>query len=138
MYRVVATVVTLAGLGIWITPDAAAQGRDRNKITAEEIAEKPQLKNAYELIRNLRPQFLRVRISGDASITQRDPYGSGKVEPAVYLDDTRIPTGVDELRNIASSEILEIRHMRGADALARYGTGHEHGAIFVITNRRRP
>jgi len=119
MYRVVATVVTLAGLGIWITPDAAAQGRDRNKITAEEIAEKPQLKNAYELIRNLRPQFLRVRISGDASITQRDPYGSGKVEPAVYLDDTRIPTGVDELRNIASSEILEIRHMRGADALAR-------------------
>lgn len=139
MYRVVATVVTLAGLGIWITPsDVGAQNRDRNKITAEEIAEKPQLKNAFELIRSLRPQYLRVRISGDASTTQRDPYGSGKTEPAVYLDDTRIPTGVDELRNIMSSEIVEIRYMRGPDALARYGNGHEYGAIFIVTNRRKP
>jgi hypothetical protein len=138
MYRVIATLVTLAGLGIWITPDAAAQGRDRNKITAEEIAEKPQLRNADEIIRNLRPQFLRVRISGDASTTQRDPYGSGKTEPAVYLNEIRIPTGLAELRNIPASEILEIRHMRGAEALARYGTGHEHGAIFITSNRRNP
>jgi len=57
--------------------------------------------------------------------------------PAVDIDDLPTPE-LQELRNIQTREIVEIRYMTGRDGLARYGNGHQNGVIFVVTNRRAP
>lgn len=131
-----AFLLTLATL-CW-GPEVQAQNRDPNKITAEDIAEKPDQRNAIELIRILRPQWLRVRPSGNIGSSAPDRFSTGRAEPALYIDENRMSTGLAELQNVKASEIREMRYMGGNHALARYGNGHEYGAIFVTTIRRRP
>lgn len=131
-------IVVLAALvaGFGIMPRAAmAQKTDPNKITAEEIAAKPDIRNAYEAIQTLRPKFLRQNRSPQGNI-DAGPMGLGDNGwPALYIDDLPTPE-LPELRNIQVREIVEIRYMTGRDGLARYGNGHQNGVIFVVTNRR--
>ena len=89
----------------------------RDVITAEEIATRPELGTAYEVIRNLRPAW-RSR--------------AGML--MVYRDGVLIG-GTDELRDITADQIKELRLLSGPDATTKYGTGNTNGAIEVITKR---
>jgi len=93
-------------------------------ITAEEIAQHDGLRTAYDVVRRLRPQFLRRR--GVASLS------AASEEIVVYLDGIRTG-GVEVLRNIDVATVREIRHINARDATTKYGTGHSQGVIEVLT-----
>lgn len=135
MRRIALAAAALVAL--LVARPAEAQKADPNKITAEEIATKPDLRNGWEIIQSMRPKFLRPnRASGGGGNIDEGPMGMGaNGMPALYVDDTPTPE-LDELKNIRTPEIVEIRYMTGRDGLARYGNGHQNGVIFVVTNRR--
>jgi hypothetical protein len=100
--------------------------RDRTLITQREIEESALL-DAFEIVRALRPEFLRTR--GTSSFRVTDP-----VEAQVYVDGVR--TGnPDTLRRLPRDVLREIRYIDAREATTRYGTGHGAGAILVATKR---
>jgi hypothetical protein len=94
----------------------------RDVLTAEEIRQASGA-TAYDVVQQLRPQFLRVR-SG------RTIQASGPTGPIVYVDNIR-SGGLDALRMIRAESVSEIRYINAADATTRFGTGHMAGAILV-------
>ena len=90
--------------------------------------------NALQLVERLQPHWLRKR--GRASV---NTVAEGDI--VIYLNDVRIG-GPEALREISLDGIAEIRYLNAAKA-ARYGTGHQHGAILVrmhltVSDTRRP
>ena len=73
---------------------------------------------ALDVVRRLRPAWIRVRTGGD--------------QPVVYIDRTR-RGGLELLSGLAIDVVQEIRHMSPSDATTRFGTGHRGGAILVTT-----
>lgn len=138
IHRALLPGLALLGLVTLAAQPAHAQKGDRNRLMAEEIAEKDDISNGLDAVKRLRSNWLRVRSSGSIGATSNDNYASDKPEPAIYVDDTRMPGGVPELKNVLVREIIEMSYMSGNNALARYGNGHEYGAIFVKTTRRLP
>jgi len=138
IHRALVPGLVLLGLVAFAAQPAQAQKGDRNKLTVEEIAEKDGIANALEAVKRLRSNWLRVRASGIAGSSFDDRYSSEKQELAVYVDDVRMLGGVNDLKEVRVEEIVELSFMSGNNALARYGNGHEYGAIFVKTNRRLP
>lgn len=138
IHRALVPGLVLLGLVTFAAQPAQAQKGDRNKLTVEEIAEKDGIANALEAIKRLRSNWLRIRASGIAGSSASDNYSAGKPELAIYVDDVRMQGGVNDLKEIRVGEIEEISYLSGNNALARYGNGHEYGAIFVKTNRRLP
>lgn len=123
----------LLGLLVSATP-AEAQKRDRYIITAEEIAENPEITNGYEAVQRLRPIFLRVVRS------KRNEGVPGAVEGAsaiLYIDELRQPD-LQDLRNIRVQDIWEIKYLQPSKAKVLYGSDHEQGAIMVTTIARKP
>jgi hypothetical protein len=115
---------------------AAAPGAPRaarggpNLITDAEIAQGAAgVQNALEIVERLRPSMLRARPSST--------FGQGTA-PAegvlVYVDEVKLGD-VNNLRNVPSSQIREIRFISATDATQRWGTGHGSGVIQVITKR---
>jgi len=136
MRRLMVTAAALVALFVLAPRLLVAQKTDPNKITAEEIAAKPDITNAYDAIKTLRPKFLRQNRTSQAGSIDDGPMGIGANGwPALYIDEAPTPQ-LDELRNIQVREIVEIRYMTGRDGAARYGNGHQNGVIFVVTNRR--
>ena len=80
--------------------------------------------NAYDIVRQLRPQWLRSR--GPTSVME--PQGE---LPSVYVDNMRYGDLL-VLQDIPLAEILEIRFISGPDATTRWGTGVVAGVIEVI------
>lgn len=115
------------------TPEAPKQQKakyDRNKIVRAEIDERASdAKTAYDIVRRLRPQFLRARPSG--SIQNRSP-----VPIKVYVNGAQNHGGVDYLNSIAAESVQEIEYLNGQDATTRFGTDHESGAIMIRTGAR--
>jgi hypothetical protein len=110
-------------------PPAAAQAtaapaprRDRNRITAEEFAGRTE-SDALSFIRKERPQWLRAR--GQLS-------GMPDHQLWVYRYDAKIG-GVETLRDVALSEVLEIHYLDMIAATTRFGRDHPMGAIVLIT-----
>lgn len=93
-----------------------------NVITAEEIAAAHQ-SDAYSLVQNLRPNWLRVRGTSSLSIPE---------VVQVYLDGSRLG-GTDYLRQIATQSINRLQYLSGVDATQRFGLDHGAGAILVST-----
>ena len=134
MRRLAAILAAL--IVLLVARPAEAQKADPNKITTEEIAAKPDLRNGWEVIQSLRPKFLRPNRARTGGNVDEGTLGIGaNGMPALYVDDVPTPE-LDELKNIRTAEIVEIRYMIGRDGLARYGNGHQNGVIFVVTNRR--
>jgi hypothetical protein len=98
----------------------------RDFIEREEIT-KGQWPNSFELVRSLRPQWLRVR--GRDTI-QGDPGGV-----QVVLDNVRVG-GPDALRTIPVGGVAYFQWLDGISASQRWGTGFGNGAIFVSTRPR--
>ena len=97
---------------------------DRYLITQEEIEGTDQA-NAYDIVRVLRPTWLRAK--GPSSF-----YADTPVQ--VYIDGNRMG-GTKALETVPKIAIHEIRYYTPTEAQARWGLNHTNGAIAVITRR---
>jgi hypothetical protein len=104
--------------------------KNQNVITEEEIAH-TSAANAYELIQHLRPNYLRTRGAVHGAPTA-DGNHLEAVDVAVYLNETRFG-GSEQLRDIAFSDIREVRYFSASEATTKWGTGHSAGAIQILT-----
>ncbi len=52
--------------------------------------------------------------------------------PVVYIDEIK-REGVNDLRSLRPADIFEMRFLTGNQAVGRYGSGYENGAIMVKT-----
>ena len=90
---------------------------DRAAIDASNVSG-----SAYDLVRTLRPGWLRVR--GKATLGY----------PRVYVDGLRRSgRPVDVLGDISVRLVQRVQYLTTQEATARFGTGHEHGALLVET-----
>jgi hypothetical protein len=99
---------------------------DRNVITLPEVQAARidnGIDNAYELLRTLRPMWLRKR--GSNSIQYEG-------DIVVYLNNARFG-GPEALRQVETINITSIRYYDPGAATFKFGTGHEHGAIQIST-----
>jgi hypothetical protein len=93
-------------------------------ITHEEIQATPDARDAYELVRRLRPNFLNVRATGSAAPGRTKP-----TDILVYVNGAeRGP--LETLRTIPSHAVLEIRKLSAADAVTQFGKD-QNGVIMV-------
>lgn len=99
-------------------------GRSADHVTAEEIGGSTG-GDAYELVRTLRPAWLRTR---GATTFQNE----GAV--AVFIDNVPLG-GPDALRQIPAGAVLSMEFVGTSAATQRWGTGYVHGAIVVTTRR---
>lgn len=97
----------------------------RESISYEEI-QNTAASNAYQLIQNLRPYWLRGRGRKSFHLDQAS-------SPVVYLDGTRFG-GVESLTSIPVSNLLEIRFFTASEANVRLGADHPSGAIMIVTH----
>jgi hypothetical protein len=81
---------------------------------------------AYELIHNLRPNFLAYR--GETSFDRR----TSRPYPNVYVDDQPFGT-VSILQSIPSSDVSSVRLYRASEAMTKFGTGNAGGVIAIST-----
>ncbi len=110
-------------MGGRITPPSRASsvlGRDEIDVSTAT--------NAYELVYQLRPNWLRGR--GPQNLR-----GSGPVLPVVYVAHVR-QGSAEVLRGLATVTILELRYVDATTATTRYGEGHSGGVIEVDLRRR--
>ena len=107
-----------------------AAGRQANLITTEEIQQAASTRNAFDLIRALRPNWLQAR--GVQSVQRKRTRTA--VEVMVYVDGTRTG-GPEMLRQILASNVQEARYLGGPEATSRYGTNHSAGAILITLRR---
>lgn len=121
------------------SPDAVRSGLNQ-PITGEEIARSGLNGTAYDIVYTLRRTWLNTKGVNDFTET---PHGftasngevvvvPGEPQLMVYLDNMRLGT-ISELHNIPASGVLGIRYYTAAEATYRWGAGHSHGAIQVLT-----
>jgi hypothetical protein len=126
-----ATLVLLFAVGACATGQRSGGRSNSDVITLEEIQES-NVFNAYEIVRQLRPAWLRGRgpqtFTTDVSNTTTAGY------PKMMVDDLP-PRQLEALRDIRVAEIAEIRYINPRDATFRYGTGYSGGIIKVITKK---
>jgi hypothetical protein len=91
-----------------------------NLITAKEIQATGST-NVLAVVRDLRPSWLRKR-GGNST----------RGDVVVYYDGANYG-GPNSLSRINVQSISEIKYLGAARANARYGTGHQHGAILVVS-----
>lgn len=116
---------------------AAPVGRVHQAITLAEIQDSGLNGNAYDLIYSLRRNWLNERgVDGFSEATRFDGQSGATLtaEPRliVYLDNARMGT-LSALRDIPVAGITSIRYYTPGEANFRWGAGHEHGAIQVLT-----
>jgi hypothetical protein len=101
------------------------RGRDPQLITEEEVVASLAT-TAYEVIHNLRPNFLSYR--GETSFDKN----TSRPYPNIYVDDQ--PYGpVSILRSIPASDVSSIRLYRSWEATTKYGSGNAGGVIAIST-----
>lgn len=119
---------------------AAPQQQSRRPITHEEIERSGINGNAYDLVYSLRRSWLNVR--GVQSISEgphvvevgegQQVMVQGEPQLVIYLDNARLGT-ISQLRNISVAGVVGVRYFDGPQATYRWGAGHSHGAIQVLT-----
>jgi hypothetical protein len=115
----VALVSLLVACGT-VPTDAPRYPRGTGNILTGAELEHPVARNAYDLIRLLRPMFFQARSP------------SGLSERAIYIDGMHADRA-DDLRLVPADVIVEIRLLSAPDATFRYGLDHSGGAIVVTT-----
>jgi hypothetical protein len=112
----------------------------RRPITLEEIQKSGVAGSVYDLIYTLRRQWLNVRglqSMSEAAHRESDSQGneiivSGEPQVIVYLDDMRLGT-IGELRGLPIAGVTGVRYFDPSEATFKWGTGHAHGAIQVLS-----
>ena len=129
MHRIIFAValhVVALGCGAGPGPDSGLGFRNRHILTSEEIrGSRVSGWTAYDLISQLRPEFLRSR--GPSSLRSTAP-----VTAAVYVDDIRFGE-LDSLKTLSADQIYSIHYVGASDATTRFGTDHFGGAILITT-----
>jgi hypothetical protein len=106
------------GMGSSLTPDVI--GRD--EIDASSAT------NAYDLVSQVRPNWLRGRGTPSIRSTQIQL-------PVVYLEDRR-QGALDVLRSFPTAAVAELRYINATSATTRFGNGHAGGVIQVVPRKR--
>lgn len=127
------SLVALLVVGCSAGDRSASRSDGGDVITRETIdASRTSYSNAYQIVERLRPQWLRKRSGGGSNEMGMNQEMEGDI--VVYVDGTRIG-GPQALRGIMADGVASIRFLNAAEA-TRYGTGHQHGAILVVTRSR--
>jgi len=119
--------ITIGGMVLLASVACGTSGPGGTRINADVI-DRAQIdqegpSNAYLIVQALRPTWLEKR--GATSF-----YNEGEIR--VYLDGTSLG-GIEALRGIHSDNIESISFLDERRASLRFGPGHEHGVIHVIT-----
>ena len=101
-----------------------ATAGDANVITAPELS-RSRATNAYDAIRQIRPELLRTRDPGSLV------YFKAK-RPAVAVDNTLVG-GVEVLRAMPLDTVARIEYVSGWKAAKRYGSSLENGVMLIET-----
>ncbi|MDP9348091.1 MAG: TonB-dependent receptor plug domain-containing protein [Gemmatimonadota bacterium] len=119
----VALVVVVAACASAGGNGAQRPSRNQNQLSQEEIRDS-QYSSLYDVVRALRPGWLRTR--GQISFSDPD---AGQV--VVYLNGVRAG-GADYLREVNAREVLSLEFLNETDASARFGLRQGGGAAIVI------
>ena len=103
--------------------------RAPDRITLEEIQTVPDARDAYELVRLLRPTFLTERHAGSA--------GRSRPGQLMVLVNGAERVGVETLRTIPAHAVLEIRKLSASDAMTMFGK-EQNGVIMVSVSTGTP
>jgi hypothetical protein len=96
--------------------------RDARLLGADEIRTS-SASNLYDVIRSQRPEWLIKR--GQTSINLEG-------DIVVYVDNVALG-GPESLKSIDVQSVQSARFLNASEAQMRYGVGHMHGAIVVVT-----
>jgi len=109
-------------------------------ITADEIARSGITGSVYELVYSLRRQWLNTRGVEMSETPQLigDPRTGVVVTPAdptimVYLDHGSMGDMMI-LKSIPIAGVVTVKYYNAAEATQKWGNGHNHGAIQVLTS----
>jgi hypothetical protein len=137
-------IVTAVGATL-LAPRAQAQGTvkkgDRNRITAEEIAQSGNFGTAFEVIQAARPVWLNPPLNRNAQSSMMGPLGTSGTsstasEIVVYVDGNR-QQSLEDLKTVRTALITEMRFLDQNRAIQMHGPGHELGVIEVTTVNKK-
>jgi hypothetical protein len=126
-----ALVLALLAPAMWSCASSGASSSgfgDPDIITREEIEESTAA-TAYDLVLNLRPQWLRTR--GISTLAQ----AAGQEDIVVYMNNARLGFR-DAMRQVPLGAVQYLQFFTAREATHRWGAGHLHGAILISTQRR--
>ena len=98
--------------------------RDANVITAPELS-RSRATNAYDAIRQIRPELLRTRDPGSLAYFKTN-------RPAVAVDNTLVG-GVEVLRAMPLDTVARIEYVSAWKAAKRYGSSLGNGVMLIET-----
>jgi hypothetical protein len=83
----------------------------------------------YDVLRRRAPIYLRARPNPGTELT-------GRADPiSVYLDGN-FAGSLEVLQSIPAHEVVSVNRISGVEAVTRYGTRHNSGALLVTLVRR--
>jgi hypothetical protein len=103
---------------------ASAGARDANVITAPELSGS-KARNAYDAIRQIRPEMLRTRDPGTLVYF--------KPRQTVVAVDNILIGGVEVLRTLPTGKVARIEYVNSWEAAKRFGRGFRNGVMLVDT-----
>jgi hypothetical protein len=93
-------------------------------ITGPELS-RSRATNAYDAIRQIRPELLRTRDPGSLVYFKTN-------RPAVAVDNTLVG-GVEVLRAMPLDTVARIEYVSAWEAAKRYGSSFENGVVLIET-----
>jgi len=103
---------------------SGATGHDPNVIAAPELSSS-RATNAYDAIRQIRPEMLRTRDPGTLVYFKAS-------RPVVAIDNTLVG-GVEVLQAMSLDKVARIEYVSGWKAAKRYGQTFGNGVILIET-----
>jgi hypothetical protein len=103
---------------------ACASGGAANMITGPELS-RSRATNAYDAIRQIRPELLRTRDPGSLVYFKTN-------RPAVAVDNTLVGS-VEALRAMPLDTVARIEYVSAWEAAKRYGSSFENGVVLIET-----
>ena len=117
-------LLLLAVASCTATGNTPGERRGSGTITRAEL-DGSSFTSAHNAVEQLRPAWLRRRAA--PSLRDSEPF------PVVYVDGLRRGL-IDELRAVATADVVTIRYMSPSDATTLFGIGHTSGVILVTTS----
>lgn len=131
MHKILHRSLALGALAVSLACASASSSSrrpsgSRSDLIGTEELSKAQWPNTWELVSNLRPQWLQSR--------GPDSFSSPSVIQVV-IDDVRLGP-VTSLRNLPTSGITSLQWVDALTATARWGLDFGSGAIYISTRQR--
>lgn len=123
--RCLALTVLLAACMLAACASASARsGGDKSTSLMQEELAATNSGNLYDAISKLRPEWLTSR--GPTSATDPTP-----ASVDVYMNGASLG-GIDYLRQVQWTDVMEVRYWNAGQASARFGMGHPRGVIELV------